>query len=75
MCRNILEELGLISWREETACVHIQSYSEWSEKDALGKLSIPEQASLLIGAKTPINDVEVRLPASKMSRAIFSFLM
>ena len=74
-CRNGLEELGLISWREETGCVHIHSLTEGIEKAAVGKPSFPEPIFSILECKTPTEDVEVRLAASKMSDAFFILLL
>ena len=70
-CRNGLEELGLISWREETGCVHIHSLTEGIEKAAVGKPSFPDPIFSILECKTPTEDVEVRLAASMMSDAFY----
>ena len=74
-CRNVLEELGLISWREETGCVHIHGLTLEGVRRMLSEnhLSLYKLLSSL-EYKTPTPDVEVRLATRNMSRAFFSFL-
>ena len=66
-CRNVLEELGLISWREETGCVHIHGLTLEGVRRMLSEnhISLYKLLSSL-EYKTPTPDVEVRLATSKM---------
>ena len=75
-CRNVLEEHGLISWREETGCVHIHGLTLKGVRRMLSEnhLFLYKLLSLL-EYKAPTTDVEVQLAASKISKAFFSFLM
>ena len=66
----------MISWREETGCVHIHSLTLKGLRRMLSEnhLFLSKLLSLL-EYKTPIKDVDVRLAASEISNACFSFLM